>query len=166
MVRFFVSVPFVIAVFGMAGPMVVQPAVAQGGCTAWTAQMEPDEGGDVMVAAACPLPDSMMPPLRLMCFDTVSIRYYPPDDEPLGLIPEDTAGFVFEAGAQQIPIEMVYEDLDGALAIYVERDDPLVALLRSADTVVVGSVDYDLVPRTIPLTGADEAIGKLFETCS
>jgi hypothetical protein len=111
------------------------------------------------------MPDGVMPPLRLMCFDTVSVRYYAPDDEPLGTMPGDTAGFVFEAGAEQIPVEMIYEDMDGALAVYVSRDDPLLALLQRADEVVVSSVDYDLVPRTIPLAGAKEAIDTLFKSC-
>src|SRR4051794_21623224 len=91
------------------------PASAAG----WTAGMEEDEGGPVMMASVEGEGAGDFPPMLLMsCGDEVGLRYLMTGD--VGG-PNETDDFLFSTESDEIKLHMQYEEMDGAFAIYVPK---------------------------------------------
>ena len=142
------------------------PNAAFAADTGWTAEMEEDEGGPVMVASvtAEAADPSTAPSLRMMCAgsDGVNLRYTPPSNTGQ---PGDTADFTFENEVSQLTLHLVYEDMDGAFATYVPPSDPILELLRTGTDVEISYSSGNSPAQDFSLKGSSKAIGKLLKTC-
>jgi hypothetical protein len=131
----------------------------------WTAQMEEDEGGPVMVASViAQVEGNVTPELRLMCAGTegVNLRYLSSADT---VSPGSEADFSFENETSKISMHMQYEEMDGAFAAYFPPSDPMVAFLQTGDEVFISEATGNYPAQTFTLTGSSKAIAKLLKTC-
>lgn len=131
----------------------------------WTAQMEEDEGGSVMVAQVLATPQGdVTPALVMMCGDTgqVNLRYSMPigDGEPAR-----EADFLFENESTQAKLHMGFEEMDGAFAAYVAKSDPIVTLLQTGEEVFVSESSGNYPAQTFTLKGSSKAIATLLRAC-
>lgn len=131
----------------------------------WTAEMQEDEGGSVMVASvsAAPVGD-VTPVLELMCAGSegVNLRYLSSADT---VSPGSEADFSFENENSKLTKHMLYEDMDGAFAAYFQPSDPMVSFLQTGDEVFVSEASGNYPAQTFTLTGSSKAIAKLLKTC-
>jgi hypothetical protein len=129
----------------------------------WSATMEDDEGGPVMVASSCQSDTESGPAFRLLCGEQISIRY-----DGFGVdASQHASGTLFlTSGGKSLEADVVYEEMDGAFAAYVEKDSPIIALLKTGDKVGVTFERVDLAPRLISLKGSSAAIDTLISTCN
>ena len=131
----------------------------------WTAQMQEDEGGSVMVASVTAQADGdVTPALELMCAGSegVNLRYLSSADT---VSPGTEADFSFENENSKLTMHMQYEDMDGAFAAYFPPSDPMIALLETGDEVFISESSGNYPAQTFTLTGSSKAIGKLLTTC-
>ena len=136
------------------------PARAANTC-GWTAQMEEDEGGPVMVASSCESDTESGPAFRLFCGN---IRY---NGNGLGMGDNPPASSTLEltSGGKTLTADVLFEEMDGAFAAYVELDSPIVSLLKTGSEVGVTLKGTDLPPRMVSLKGSTAAIDKLITAC-
>jgi len=136
----------------------------------WTAEMQEDEGGPVMTAwvdGTGAAGDAIPPAIRIMCFDEVSFRFDP------GVVaggdamaPGDEADLLLKSDKAEITRHALYEDMDGALAVYVPRDDALISMLRAGTKVDIAVPARASFPiRTFTLKGSSAALATLFASC-
>lgn len=139
----------------------VKPVRAANTC-GWSAQMEDDEGGPVMVASSCESDAESGPAFRLMCGGEINIRY-----DGLGMTanPPASSTLVLTAGGKSLNADVVYEEMDGAFAAYVEMGSPIIALLKTGNEVGVTFKGVDMPPRMISLKGSSAAIDTLINAC-
>jgi hypothetical protein len=150
------------AVLCLAVMLLPSPALADG----WTAQMEEDEGGPVMVASITASADgNITPELRLMCAGSegVMLRYLTAADT---VSPGSEANFLFENENSQITEHMQYEDMDGAFAAYFPPTDKMIEFLKTGDEVFISESSGNYPAQTFPLKGSSKAIDTLLKTCS
>ena len=142
------------------------PDGALGADPAWTAQLEEDEGGPVMVASveATPGEGELIPRLRLMCggSDRVVLRYETPTE---GAGPDSEADFLFENEISQVTKHLAYEDMDGAFAGDFPLIDPIFDLLRTGADVTVSASTGNFPAQAFSLKGSSKAIAALLKTC-
>jgi hypothetical protein len=142
----------------LAGPAFA----AEGG---WSAQMEEDEGGSVLVASVTAAAEGgVTPELRLMCAgdEGVMLRYLTAADT---VAPASEADFRFENESAQLTRHMQYEEMDGAFATYFPPSDPMIAFLRSGDEVFISEASGNYPAQTFSLKGSSKAIASLLKTC-
>ena len=142
------------------GSPVVAPAADTCG---WSAQMEEDEGGPVMVASSCESQTETGPAFRLMCVGEINIRY-----DGLGMTanPPASTTLVLTSGGKSLKADVVFEEMDGAFAAYVKMDSPIISLLKTGDEVSVSVKGVDLPPRIVSLKGSTSAIDTLIKSCT
>ena len=131
----------------------------------WTAQMEEDEGGSVMVASiAGTASGDITPELRLMCAGDqgVNLRYLTSADT---VAPGSEADFLFENETSQITEHMQYEDMDGAFAAYFPPSDKMIDFLKTGEEVFVSESSGNYPAQSFPLKGSSRAIETLLKTC-
>ena len=136
-------------------------ALAEG----WTAGMQEDEGGEVMVAQVLAPPQGdITPALVMMCGDTgqVNLRYSMPIGEGE---PASEADFLFENESTQAKLHMRFEEMDGAFAAYVPEADPIVKLLQTGAEVLVSESSGNYPAQTFTLKGSSKAIATLLKAC-
>ncbi|MDX8466021.1 hypothetical protein RFM26_10050 [Mesorhizobium sp. VK23B] len=150
----------VLALFLPAALLVALPAHAAS--CAWSAKMEEDEGGSVMMASVCGGPKGDAN-LMLACFDRPVLSY---DLGAAGgqLEPGIRGSFTFKAGGKSVTKKLVLE----AMYNYFTTDlsgpaDPLLALLRGKGEVRVSADKYGEV--SFPLAGSSAAIGTVLAEC-
>ena len=139
------------------------PAMAADG--GWTAQMQDDEGGPVMVASVSAAANGdITPELELMCAgnEGVNLRYLSSAET---VSPSSEADFSFENEASKITLHMQYEDMDGAFAAYFPPKDPMVSFLQTGDEVSISEASGNYPAQTFTLKGSSKAIAKLLKTC-
>jgi len=139
------------------------PAFAAEG--SWSAQMEEDEGGSVLVASVSAAADGgVTPELRLMCAGDqgVMLRYLTVADT---VAPGSEADFRFENENSQLTRHMQYEDMDGAFAAYFPPSDPMIAFLKTGEEVFISETSGNYPAQTFSLKGSSKAIAKLLKTC-
>lgn len=145
--------------------LMLAPGAAHAADGRWTAQMEDDEGGPVMVASVAAAPQGdITPMLRLMCAGTegVMLRYeMASEDGQAG----SEADFLFENETAQVTKHMAYEDMDGAFAAYFPPADPIVPLLETGEEVFISEASGNYAAQTFALKGSTKAIGTLLKTC-
>jgi hypothetical protein len=138
------------------------PAVAAEG---WTAQMQQDEGGPVLVAAVSGDGDAKtLPSLQMMCDGKkgVMLRYDMASDDGQ---PGDEADFLFENESTKGDLHMAYEAGDGAFAGYFRKTDPIVTLLHTGPEVTVSDVEGNYPAQTFTLAGSGKAIDAVLKGC-
>lgn len=129
----------------------------------WTAQMEEDEGGPVMVASVTGEADGdLQPTLRMMCGDGVNLRYEMASD---AASPGSEADFRFENEHDQITLHMIYEDMDGAFAAYFPVTDPMIGLLEDGKDVFISETAGNYPAQSFSLRGSTKAITALLKAC-
>jgi hypothetical protein len=158
---------FMLLVTG-AAPALAQDEVtdAPAECTAWTAQMEEDEGGSVFTASACALdrPDAYL--LLTCAAGRVFIRY----DLAAGAerSPEsgEEAGVDFTVGLSTQRVQMQYQEMDGLFAADVVPNGPLVALMASGQSLRISDGGGIFPEHTFGLAGSSSALTELLARCS
>jgi len=146
--------------------LLLLPAAAFAAEDKWTAQMEEDEGGPVMVASIDgPAVGDVVPSLRMMCAgdEGVNLRF---STSAESAEPGSEADFLFENESTQVTKHMQLEDMDGAFAAYFPPSDPLLALLKTGDQVSVSETAGNYPAQTFPLKGSSKAIAALLKTCN
>jgi hypothetical protein len=127
----------------------------------WTAKMEQDEGGSVLMAWVCggPKADAQ---LMLTCLGKPTLSY---DLGAAGqqLEPGISASFVFKAGGKAVTRKLDLEAMYNYFTVQLESADPLLALLRSKGEITVASGKYG--ENSFPLAGSSAAIGKVLAQC-
>ncbi|WP_245512342.1 MULTISPECIES: hypothetical protein [unclassified Mesorhizobium] len=128
----------------------------------WSAKMEEDEGGSVMMASVCGGPKGDAH-LMLACFGKPVLSY---DLGAAGgqLEPGVSGSFTFKAGdkslTRKLELEAMYNYFTAELS---GPTDPLLALLRGKGDVTISADKYG--EATFPLKGSGAAIGKVLAEC-
>jgi hypothetical protein len=131
----------------------------------WTAGMQDDEGGSVLVASVSGALDGQLTPsLSLLCggSEGVMLRYLMASEDGS---PGAASDFLFENESQQARVHMIYEDLDGAFVAYFPKADPLIALLENGSDVFVSESSGNYPAQSFSLTGSTKAIAKVLKAC-
>lgn len=142
------------------------PALA-GECDQWSAAMQEDEGGPVMTAAIC-APKSASQPLLVTCGDdALAFRWLPdmPDTFPPGGNMEYKARLTLNIDGKAVSLEAGYEAMDGAMAFYPRRNDPLIALLKHGNSLEISDPKKVLPTVTFTLKKARQALEKVEKSC-
>jgi hypothetical protein len=149
------------ALLCLALMMLPTAALADG----WTAEMEEDEGGPIMVAyvTAAAVGD-VTPELSLMCAGSegVNLRYF---NSTKTVAEGSEADFSFENESSKLTKHMQLEEMDGAFAAYFQPSDPMVALLQTGDNVLISEPSGNYPAQTFTLTGSSKAIGTVLKDC-
>lgn len=151
----------VLTMFTLATPVAMTPARAAETC-GWSAQMEDDEGGPVMVASSCESDTDSGPAFRLLCGDQINIRY---DGFGMDANLPAPSTLVLTSDGKSLKAEVVYEEMDGALAAYVDMNSPIISMLKTGSEVGVTFKGVSLPPRMVSLKGSTIAIDKLISAC-
>jgi hypothetical protein len=137
----------------------------------WTAEMQEDEGGPVMTAwvdGTGAAGDAIPPAIRIMCFDEVSFRFDPGvvAEGEGAMTPGNEADLLLKTDKAELTRHALYEDMDGALAVYVPKDDALIDMLRTGATIDISVPERAAFPvRTFTLKGSSAALATLFASC-
>jgi len=141
-------------------------AEAPAACTAWSAQMQEDEGGEVFTAEVCAkdLPDAY---LSMTCSaSSINVRYDLAAGAERSPDPGETAGVDFTIGMSIQRLQMEYEEMDGMFATDVPAAGPLVALLASGQDLKIGDGNGLYPQHTFRLSGSSSALKELLAHCS
>lgn len=150
----------VAVLLGMTGS-----ATAAEACNTWSAQLMEDEGGAVLTASACATdrPDAY---LALTCGrGLVSIRYDLAVGAERSPDPGDEADVDFTVGLSIQRLSMRYEDLDARHAAQVPANGPLMALLRTGESVDIVDAAGIYPERSFSLAGSTGAIEQVLRQC-
>ena len=137
-------------------------ALAEG----WVAQMEDDEGGQVMVASVTGDPQGdLTPTLEIECAGKqgVMLRYLASTENGA---PGDKVSFLFENESRQVTLEMAYEDMDGAFAAYFPKAAPIIDLLENGPDVTISDSSGNFPAEAFSLHASTKAIGKVLSGCT
>lgn len=141
------------------------PAAAQEACQSWTAEMLDDEGGQVFTASACAtdLPDAY---LLLTCSaGEVFLRY----DLAAGAERAPDLGEVtdvdFTVGLSTQRLSMSYQEMDGLFAGEAPAGGPLIALLKSGETLSIVDAGGRYPVHRFGLAGSSSALTRLLRQC-
>ncbi|SFP39587.1 hypothetical protein SAMN03159463_04172 [Mesorhizobium sp. NFR06] len=129
---------------------------------AWSARMEEDEGGSVLMASACGGAKGDAH-LMLACFGK-PVLSYDPGAAGGQLEPGISADFTFKAGGQSLTKKLDLEAMYNYFTLELSGPaDPLLALLRGKGEVMISADKYGETRFT--LTGSSGAIGKVLARC-
>lgn len=137
-------------------------------CSRWSAGLQPDEGGDVMMASVCAdgRPDDLLiitcggeGKLGLRLVPSVADGFPPGDDM------EYHSAFSFSDGTASADIDLRFEAMDAVMAARPNRDSDLVRLLKAKGPLTVTDLAGVLPTYTFPLAGSTKAIGKVERAC-
>jgi hypothetical protein len=153
-----------IALLIMALPF---PAAA-GECDQWTAKMEEDEGGSVMMAHICAPAGNAAHELYVQCGapGELSLRFIPV--APKGYPPAEnyTTELEFSMDQEMFTRPAQYEDMDGAMATDAKIDSPFVTTLQTQKEVMLSDTKHKVPEATFTLKGSKAALSKVISTCS
>ncbi len=145
--------------------LMLLPATAFAAEGKWTAEMQEDEGGPVMVASVSGVPvGDLTPVLSLMCAGTegINLRYEMATD---GAEPGTENDFVLKTDKVEVSKHMALEDMDGAFAAYFQPTDPAIDLLKTGRELVISETGSKNPPQSFALAGSTKAIETLLRTC-
>ena len=144
---------------------VAGPALAQEACTAWTAQMQEDEGGPVLTASACAIGRSDAF-LSLTCFSgNVDVRYDMSAGAERSPDLDEVTDVAFTVDGATETLPMAYQAMDGRHAAGVPVASPLLALLKSGESLSIVDVAGQYPRHEFSLEGSAAAIDKLLAGC-
>lgn len=155
-----------LAKFIVAGCVAAQAALqaaqpASAAPCGWTAKLEEDEGGKVLMASVCGGSNGGAQ-LTLACFGKPTLSYDLGDTGPQ-LEPSISASFTFKAGGKTVTKTLQLEEMYNNFTVELGSADPMLALLRSKGEVTVVSGKYG--ENSFPLAGSSAAIGKVLAQC-
>jgi len=148
----------------LAGPVMAES------CDHWTASMEEDEGGPRMMADICTGTGDSQHVLLVQCGGDgeLNLRFLP---GPVLSYPPTAGEGDFQADLKlEIDKESFvqngrYEDMDGAMAMYVPIKGPLVAAMMTKKDVVLTDTDGKISGISFTLKDADKALRKVIDAC-
>jgi hypothetical protein len=153
-----------IALLMMTTPL----SVAAAECDRWTASMEEDEGGSVMMAHTCAPAGNAAHELYVQCGSPgeLSIRFIPV--APTGYPPAQnyTTELEFSIDQEMFTRPARYEDMDGAMATEPKIDSPFVNALQARNELTVSDTADKVPGATFTLNGSKAALAKVIATCS
>ncbi|MFM2280167.1 MAG: hypothetical protein RLZZ444_2398 [Pseudomonadota bacterium] len=137
-------------------------------CGVWKAEMMEDEGGPVMTAAACTRTGDKVSDLLVTCADDMLVfRYlaivpdpFPPNDDM-----EYRTRIDLDIDGKSHSVDAVFEAMDGALALYPKRSDPLISALKDGKSLTIRADAAGIAPVTLSLKNADQALEKVEKSC-
>lgn len=140
------------------------PAIA-GECDQWTASMEEDEGGPVMMAQICTPAGKDSHALLVTCGTPgqLSMRYLPAGFNP----PSENlkADLKFSLGPEIFTRPAVYESMDGAMVAEVDIRSPFTQAIQAQKEMKLSNDGGTIPGATFPLKGSSAALAKLIATC-
>lgn len=139
-------------------------------CDHWTASMEEDEGGPRMMASICSGDGDDQNTLLVQCGadGELNLRFQPAPSvkyPPNAGAGDFQADLSFAIEQQNFRQKGQYEDMDGAMAMYVPIRDPLIQAMMTHKTVMLTDTDGKLSGITFPLTAAGTALKKVIDAC-
>lgn len=153
--------------FAIVLVLAATPAFAEDlpACSRWVAQMQEDEGGEVLTALTCAI-DAPQTGLALACAGgTMLLRYDlangAPGEPPL----EDRRAATFAVDDAAQPFELAYEEMDGWYATTFDMGDPLVDRLRHGATLRISVADDVYPAHSFSLAGSSKALDALEAQC-
>jgi hypothetical protein len=144
------------------------PALADQ-CDRWTAAMEEDEGGKVMMAHVCKGTGNAAHELFLRCGASgeLSIRFipvassgYPPNDGNF------STDFKLSFGQEVITRKAIYEDMDGAMVMDFSIGEPPTDLIQSATEMTLADTSGKVPGATFALKGSKKAVDTVIKSCT
>lgn len=135
-------------------------------CTAWSAQMQEDEGGEVFTAQVCAKdrPDAYL--LMTCSAGAIFMRYDLAAGAERSPGTGETAGVDFTIGVSTQRVDMQYEEMDGMFAAQVPAAGPLVALMASGEALRISDGAGLFPEHSFRLAGSSSAIKALLAHCS
>ena len=145
------------------------PAMAAS-CDRWTASMEEDEGGPRMMASICTGTGDNENTLLVQCGDDseLNLRFLPAPDinyPPTAAAGDFQAELKFSLDQEQFRHKGRYEEMDGAMAIYIGIKDPLFEAMKTHKTITLTDTDGKISAITFPLKDSEDALRKVIDTC-
>jgi hypothetical protein len=150
--------------------MILLPLQAQADCDRWSAGMEEDEGGSVMVARICTRMGEREHELSLRCGapGDVNLRFIPV--VPTGYPPGDglsyQGDFTFDIDKTTSTHALVFEEMDGAMAGNFGLSGAVITALRDGRTLSIAESTGKVPAVTFTLSGSKPALDKLAGACS
>lgn len=124
-----------------------------------------DSGVGQMMASICTGPAGKRSELMIECGgkNRISLRYIPHRD----IEPEGNSRFVVDwiTAGETVPLKMLYEADDGALAAYPAMSDRIVQLLKTQARITARSTDGKYGPDDFTLAGSSKAIAIVRKSC-
>ncbi len=137
-------------------------------CDHWTAAMEEDEGGKVMMAHICAPTGNAAHELFVQCGapGELSIRFIPvaPTSYPPSQNYQTKLEFSMDQEMFTRPAQ--YEDMDGAMALDIKIDAPFVGVLQTQKQVMVSDTHGKVPGATFTLKGSKAALAKVIAACA
>jgi len=134
----------------------------------WSAGMQEDEGGPVMMADICTATAGGTATLLVSCGEPgkLSARLlfndstaYAPTD------PEFKTKLEFAADDVKAPLEAHNEEMDGAMVVDIDRTSPLAAALTAKKALSIRDLGGKVTAVNFSLAGSKSAFAKLTATC-
>jgi hypothetical protein len=143
------------------------PAIAAQ-CDHWTAKMEEDEGGSVMMANICAPVGDAVHELFVRCGapGELMVRFIPV--APAGYPPSQNyqTEIEFSLDQEMFTRPARYEEMDGALAMDTKIDAPFVSVLQIQKEVMVSDTNGKVPGATFTLKGSKAALAKVISSCA
>ena len=145
------------------------PAIAES-CEHWTASMEEDEGGPRMMASICTGPDASRNILLVQCAadGELNLRFLPGpaiDYPPNAGAGDLRAELKFTINQRSFRQTARYEDMDGAMAMYVPIKDDLIQAMMKQESVTLTDMGGQFSAISFPLKNAGDALGRVIDAC-
>jgi len=141
---------------------VASPVYAAPSCKTWAASKVEDEGGPAMTATVCTDGTYASPTLTLQCG---YLRYDLGEKVNATLQEGISAEFEFTSGTDAVSRKFQLEAMDYNFAAELEKDDPLLTLLRHGQSVSVADKAGKYPVNTFSLKGSGAAIDKVMASC-
>lgn len=134
-------------------------------CSQWTAAIEETEGGSEMTARICnDAGDALYiqcgGPAKLTLRFETAITDFPPGGDP-----DYQSEFIISIDDQHIDADMIYEAMDGDLALVFPMQGRLHSLLSQGKSMTISSKANDLPDTEFTLSGSTAAIGSVEAAC-
>jgi hypothetical protein len=143
------------------------PAVAAQ-CDHWTAAMEEDEGGSVMMANICAPAGKATHELIVQCGapGELLVRFIPV--APTGFPPSQNyqTEIEFSMDQEMFTRPARYEEMDGAMAMDTKIDAPFVSVLQTQKEVMISDTTGKVPGATFTLKGSKAALAKVISACA
>jgi hypothetical protein len=139
----------------------LQSLPAAAGSCSWSAELEEDEGGEVLTASTCGGAKGDAH-LLLVCLGQPMLSY---DLGPAGPQPQPGTSdtFDFSGGGKTVTKKLQLEEMYGYFVVQMKPSDPLLQMLQGNGDVTVSSAKYG--QNSFPLTGSSKAIRKALASC-
>ena len=137
-------------------------------CDKWTASMEEDEGGPVMMATICVPGGEPQAMILMTCAGdkSVSIRYLPTGEWTPVEAPLYSTNLEYAMDQEVFTQKSNYEEMDGALVSSTEIAGAMISTMKAQKEMTISDTENRVPSATFTLKGASAAFKKLFATCT